>query len=191
MSIKTGVDKKCLNCDNIFYASMWRLKIGKGKFCCHKCSTDYTKKNRLYVKEKHPRWNSKKINCRHCNKEFLTYPLGNKKYCSKFCYWKNLKKDKLLLGENHPNWKGGKTINKGYVSIYLPSHPFAWHKKYIQEHRLVVEKHLGRYLTKKEVIHHINSIKNDNRPENLYLFDTNRKHLKFHNYPYPLTSNII
>lgn len=96
------------------------------------------------------------------------------------------------FGKDSSGWKTGRTIDYfGYVWEYCPTHPYAVNKKYVKEHRLVAEKQLGRYLTPTEVVHHINGIKNDNRPENLYLFENNGKHMSFHYSPYPLISNLI
>ena len=73
-----------------------------------------------------------------------------------------------------PHWKGGRVINSGgYVLIYSPNHPFHDAQKYVREHRLVMEKHLKRYLEPSEVVHHINGDKKDNRIENLELLTSN------------------
>lgn len=82
-------------------------------------------------------------------------------------------------GPLHKGWKGGRIVNKdGYVEIYCPDHPNCRkHTKYILEHRLVMESVLGRFLEKTEVVHHKNGVKNDNRPENLEVFGSNKEHL--------------
>jgi hypothetical protein len=82
-------------------------------------------------------------------------------------------------GKNNPAWKGGQIISRGYVYIYNPKHPSATKDGYVKRARLIMEKQIGRYLHRWEVIHHINGIKNDDRPENLMRFDNHSEHLKF------------
>jgi hypothetical protein len=95
-------------------------------------------------------------------------------------------------GKEAANYKTGRTTHNGYILILLPEHPNANKKGYFPEHRLVAEKELKRFLLKEERIHHINGIKNDNRPENLYLFENENEHQVYHqNINYPLISNLI
>lgn len=80
-----------------------------------------------------------------------------------------------------PFWHGGRSIDKsGYVLINSPGNPFHDVRNYVFEHRLVMEKHLGRYLTKEEKVHHVNGNKADNRIENLRLLANQREHVKDH-----------
>jgi hypothetical protein len=82
-------------------------------------------------------------------------------------------------GDKHKGWKGGKIVNaSGYVEIYCPDHPNRRkHSPYVLEHRLVMEQKLGRFLSPKEVVHHKNGDKTDNRPSNLEVFASNKEHL--------------
>ena len=83
------------------------------------------------------------------------------------------------IGELNHNWKGGKIIDRaGYILVYCPTHPYN-EGGYVFEHRLVVERWLGRYLRPEELIHHRNQIKTDNRIENLQVV-TNAEHMIIH-----------
>ena len=73
--------------------------------------------------------------------------------------------------EHAPNWKGGRyVINSGYVASRAPGHPRAMQNGYVLEHRLVIEQELGRYLLPHERVHHKNGKRDDNRLENLELW---------------------
>ena len=76
---------------------------------------------------------------------------------------------KAHTGNKSHFWKGGRIKIDGYIYIKMRDHPFANKNGYIAEHRLVMEKKIGRYLKANEIAHHKNEIRNDNSPKNLEL----------------------
>lgn len=61
-------------------------------------------------------------------------------------------------------------IRNGYRFLYLGKDPKTGKARWAGEHRLVMEKILGRPLAPNENVHHRNGIRSDNRPENLELW---------------------
>lgn len=49
--------------------------------------------------------------------------------------------------------------------------------RWMPEHKLVAEQKIGRELEPGEAVHHINGVRDDNRPENLYVCRDNRHHM--------------
>jgi hypothetical protein len=84
--------------------------------------------------------------------------------------------------DRNPHWSGGRFKNSlGYILIKIPGHRGANAQGYVSEHRLVMETKLGRSLSDDEIVHHINGIRDDNRPENLQLFPSEGEHQGLHN----------
>ena len=98
-----------------------------------------------------------------------------KEYCEKLSrVLKDRYKDKNeRLGEKNPSWRGGIKHSKGYLLTRVGC------QKYYYSHRIVVENSLGRKLDPKEVVHHKNGIRNDNRLENLQVMSS-IDHLALH-----------
>lgn len=81
-------------------------------------------------------------NCLNCYKEFNVFPseikYGQGKFCSLSC---------RSSGKFNTHWNGGRRERERYILIWKPNHPFCHHDGYVFEHRLIMEKKLGRYLT--------------------------------------------
>jgi len=205
--------KKCLYCGKEFKVHPSKIKIGRGKYCSRKCywksligrklSKEHKKNIGLYgfhygmLGKKHTKeWKRKMseflkghITTKETKKKISKAHKGMKKPWSKILP-QLFKKGHIPLtkGKKSPKVKGN-----GRWRIFKPEHPFVRQDGYVYQSRLVAEECLGRYLTKKEVIHHINGIVDDDRPENLYLFPSQTTHMYFHklkNSPI-LESNLI
>ena len=80
----------------------------------------------------------------------------------------NLTFSERRKGSGNPNWKGGqKYKSDGYVLILKPNHYRAYCDGYVMRSVLVLEKKLKRPIRFSFIPHHLNGIKDDDRPENL------------------------
>lgn len=118
-----------------------------------------------------------KIKCATCDKiRFIEKSYIN---AGRFKSGRCFKCSRNKFGEQSSNWKGGKIMNdNGYVLIRSPKHPFVNAFGYVREHRLIMEKNLGRYLLPTEVVHHLNGDRTDNRIENLELLESQSIHVR-------------
>lgn len=120
--------------------------------------------------------------CHRCGTRFVPYPTGKKTkaHCTHQCYsdckreGNHENPDRIKRGPDNHQWKGGRIKRRGYVLVYAPDHHSivgrGTQRKYVLEHRLVMEEMLGRPMLANETVHHVNGITDDNRPENLELW---------------------
>ena len=185
---------KCHICEKEFYKRPGEVKKTNHNFCSKKCFGEWIHKYFRHTKEAKQKI-SKANKGKLVGEKSPMYGIrlfgkDNPNYGK---YWTieqkhrlsiKLKGNKKLIeqkiGSKNPNWKGGKFSNFGYIYKKNYNHPFSTKRNYVNEHRLIMEKHIDRYLKPEEVVHHINGIKDDNRLENLILFANDSKHQKYH-----------
>ncbi len=100
---------------------------------------------------------------------------SNRFFCSKPC---------KKIGSFKPDgMKKHKTREHGtgvHILERARNHPHAARDGFVPEHRLIMERMMGRYLLPEERVHHLNLKKDDNRPTNLLLCDSDRQHFLVH-----------
>ena len=147
----------CSYCENTFYA--YHTYPQPPKFCSTSCMAKHRYK-----------YNWMKCKCLTCGNEFTRkkthYKASKKHFCKLSCY--------VRLGADNPNWKNGTQMNNGYKCIRIG-------RRYFFEHRYIMAKHLKRPLRQKEIVHHINHNKLDNRLKNLQVM-TISDHMKLHQH---------
>lgn len=134
---------------------------------CENCGSAY------YV----PGWHLKKV--------------GGGRFCSRYCSNISRKGEKMTeehknkISESHAKmekshaWRGGRIKRGGYILIYMPDHKYVNCSGYVREHRLKMERKLNRYLSPREVVHHIDGDRSNNKLNNLMLFPSNKEHIVY------------
>jgi hypothetical protein len=119
-----------------------------------------------------------RLQCEQCGVSYLAERSRTRTaaFCSKRC-------GMLHRAETRPirRRKGNRSNDKrgNHILIQAPNHPFA-RKGFVPEHRLIVEREIGRILLEKEVVHHIDLIRDNNTPDNLVTCKTDAAHRRVH-----------
>ena len=121
------------------------------EFCSNQFQAPPSQKARFCNRVCYDKAREGHFKCDNCSKDFIYYKSHKK---GKYVYCSSKCQKEHMIDERHPHWKG-----KGYRRIY--------------------EKFLGRKLTSKDIIHHINGNHFDNRMENLMLTDR-AGHVRIH-----------
>ena len=129
--------------------------------------------------------------CIHCGGAFHLQPSrlakrGEARCCSQKCH------DEFYKGIHHFKYINGSHIHSTTGEKYVLLERPGYVAKYIGEHRLIVSKIIGRMVTRGERVIRVNRDPLDNRPENLFICESNSEFSKRRNgsLPWPTKSNL-
>jgi hypothetical protein len=88
----------------------------------------------------------------------------------------NKERGKRYRGAANPNWQNGYTEANGYIYRRVRLGSGGAGQAYRAEHHIVWEEAHGQSLPGGWVVHHLNGIKDDNRPENLAAMSRHEHH---------------
>ena len=144
----------CLNCQQEFEIPPSWAKNGRRKFCSRKCKDEH----QTTIKG-------------------AAHPMHGRRHRPESVE-KMRRHHQAKRGVEHPSWKGGRWKVDGYTAITESAltgkqleivRPMLTKAGHILEHRLIMAMSLGRPLTAKEIVHHLDGDKANNRIENLQL----------------------
>lgn len=151
----------CATCGDPFYRMP--KEVEEGRRYCGKVCADAGR--HVETVQKH---------CAYCGREMVLRPSeAYHIYCS-LEHWQ-LGRIARPTGEMH-NGKPVRIMPDGYVKVWEPEHPRA-NKGWIPEHIYIMERHLGRPITRDEEVDHKNGLRADNRVSNLQVM-TKAEHRK-------------
>lgn len=175
----------CKKCQKPFYVTPWAYKRRKNPpgFCSMDCKTRFTREKHL---KRDPNPNG--LCFCGCGEKtplalYTSETYQTVKGLSTRYLFGHAKREKARDKGGHGKLGFGRYKNNhGYIHIRFNTLPdkeqglfktmitrFAGFEA-ILEHRLIVARRLGRALIKRENVHHINGIRNDNREDNLELW---------------------
>ena len=176
--IPPSKDKACAYCDSFFPAtrSAHESNDGYTRYCSVRCKDDARKRGTEH-------------RCLNCAAMFYLAPStearrGGGGCCSTDC------QRAYYVGARSAEFKGGYVHENGDHMTQLVRPGYAG--KYIGDHRLVASREIGRLVTRSEYVIRLNRNPDDNRPENLFICESNSEYSQRRNgsLPWPTTSNL-